>query len=111
MKDQRAWVPARLMGCRATDSAGQIWKCRRSYHKVVQGYEGTFKQEQYDWGVIRGVNVQLDLNGRGVEVVRSSGQRISSLIESPCKEYNNIKVTSLGTEYKGRKKETTVQAS
>ena len=36
VKDQGAWVPARLIGCRATESAGQIWRRCRSYHKGLQ---------------------------------------------------------------------------
>ena len=123
VKDQGIWVPARLIGYRATDISGKIWRCRRSYHKGVQEYKRTFKQEQHDWGVTRDDNVQLDLNGPGVKVVRSSGQHTCSLIESPCKERNGnkvlmyheelkylvrrmpfkwghgIEVTSLGTEY------------
>ena len=83
MKDQNAWVPARLIRCRTTHSAGQICRCCRSCHEGVQEYKRTFKQEQQNWGVIRGENVQLDLNDPGVELVPTS-----FVIRSPCKECN-----------------------
>ena len=84
VKDQGVWVPARPNGCRATDIAGQIWRCRRSYHEGVQEYKGTFKQEQHYWGVTRGDKAQLDLNSMGIKVVEASGQHTCSLL--PCKE-------------------------
>ena len=51
VKYQGALVLGRLMGCRATDSAGQIWRCSRS--------------------CLEGDDAQLDLNSSCVKVVQS----------------------------------------